>query len=64
MELYQVAAAADARPVHWLFAKGISDYGGLAGEKNKDAQPLAAAAAVDFADWVLRQDAMDEHLLA
>jgi len=30
-------------------------YGGLASAKNKDDQPLAAAAAADFADWLLRR---------
>jgi len=67
MELYQVATAADEKKVRWLFVKGICDYGGLDGvdkEVHRQDQPLAAAAAADFADWLLRQPVMDKHLLS
>ena len=62
MELYQMAAAADEKVKRWLFAKAICDFAGLDGAKNKDAQPLAAAAAADFADWILRQEVMNGYL--
>jgi len=62
MELYQVAAAAEFCGKRWFLSKGISDYAGVDDAKSKSSQPLAAAAAVDFADWVLRQPVMDAHL--
>jgi len=57
IELFQVVRAAEKHGVKWLFAKGISDYGGIK-PKTDDGQPLAAANAVDFADWLLRESVM------
>ena len=62
MELYQIADAADAAGKSWLFAKAICDFAGLDGAKNNDAQPLAAAAAADFVDWLLCHDVMTTFL--
>jgi len=64
MELYQIVAATGDHGVPWFLSKGISDYAGLAGAKNKEDQPLAAAAAAHFAGWLLRQSVLDEHLNA
>mmetsp|Transcript_26859 Transcript_26859/g.82445 ORF Transcript_26859/g.82445 Transcript_26859/m.82445 type:complete len:100 (+) Transcript_26859:1052-1351(+) len=57
MELFQVVRAANEHGVKWLEAKGISDYGGIK-PKTDRGQTLAAAAAVDFADWLLRESVM------
>ena len=58
MELYQIARAADAAGKRWLLAKGICDFAGLDGAKDKKGQPVAARAAVDFAVWILGQEVM------
>ena len=62
MELYQIAEAAVKTGKRWLLAKAICDFAGLDGPKTKHDQPVAAAAAADFADWLLRQDIMNNYL--
>ncbi len=61
MELYQIADAAVDAKKDWLLAKAICDFAGLAGAKNKDDQPLAAAAAADFAEWLMRKDVIHSY---
>jgi len=61
MELFQVVRAASEHNVNWLLAKGVSDYGGIK-PKTDGGHPLAAAAAVDFADWLLRDHVMTEYV--
>jgi len=56
MELFQVVVkAASERSVKGIFAaKDVSDYGGgIKQPKTDGGHPLAAAAAVDIADWLL-----------
>ena len=55
MELYQIAEAAVETDKRWLLVKAICDFAGLDGPKTKDAQPIAAKTAVNFADWLLRK---------
>jgi len=65
MEMYQIAHAANEEKTEWIAAKAVSDYAGLDGvdkKEHKKDQPLAAAAAADFANWILSQDVMDYYL--
>ena len=62
MELYQIVKVSNERGKRWLLAKSICDFAGLEGKIDKIDQPLAAAAAADFAVWLLKHEVLDNHL--
>eukprot|EP00634_Sargassococcus_sp_CCMP2135_P007435 CAMPEP_0198664762 /NCGR_PEP_ID=MMETSP1467-20131203/57439_1 /TAXON_ID=1462469 /ORGANISM="unid. sp., Strain CCMP2135" /LENGTH=101 /DNA_ID=CAMNT_0044401339 /DNA_START=268 /DNA_END=572 /DNA_ORIENTATION=+ len=59
----EIADATLEHRKHWLVVRGISDFPALvAGRKTTENETLAAAAAADFVDWLLRQKLIDRLL--
>jgi len=58
MEGAGLAAASAAFNTQWILVKGICDFAGLTGEKTKEAQPFAAAAAASLVKHVLSQQSI------
>ena len=60
MEGDGVASACSAEKVEWIIVKGICDFAGLSGKKNKKAQPFAAAAAASLVKYALSKHTLSD----